>query len=173
MSNMVRPRIPLLLFGMMILAVVLAACGAPAPSEPASSPAEARPPAPSTPTEIVVYKSPSCGCCGDWAEHMEANGFTVQVKNVNDLTDVKRRFQVPAQLQSCHTAVIGDYVIEGHVPAAEVQRLLAEGPDVLGLAVPGMPPGSPGMDYGDARQPYDVYAFDQTGRAEIVASYGP
>ena len=171
---MSRQRQLLMLLGLLAVAAILAACGAPAsPSEQASVNTQADSSS-APPTEVVVYKSPSCGCCGEWAAHMEENGYTVRVKNVNDLTAIKRKFNVPAQMQSCHTAVIGDYVIEGHVPAAEVTRLLSERPtDVAGLAVPGMPAGSPGMDYGGPGQPYDVYAFDAAGRAEVVASYGP
>mgnify|MGYP003702801577 FL=1 len=104
---------------------------------------------------------------------MEGNGYTVQVKNVNDLTKVKRDHQVPPQLQSCHTAVVDGYVIEGHVPVAEVERLLEERPAIAGLAVPGMPVGSPGMEVDGAdAQPYDVIAFDKEGQTQIFASYG-
>ena len=103
---------------------------------------------------------------------MEGNGYTVQVKNVNDLTKVKRDHQVPPQLQSCHTAVVDGYVIEGHVPVAEVERLLEERPAIAGLAVPGMPVGSPGMEVDGADdQHYDVIAFDEEGQTQVFASY--
>ena len=104
---------------------------------------------------------------------MEGNGYTVQVKNLNDLTKVKRDYQVPSQLQSCHTAVVDGYVIEGHVSITEIERLLQERPAIAGLAVPGMPVGSPGMEVdGAAAQPYDVVAFDKEGQTQIFASYG-
>ena len=105
---------------------------------------------------------------------MEENGYTVKVNNLSDLTNVKRDHQVPAELQSCHTAVVDGYIIEGHVPASDIERLLAEKPDIAGLAVPGMPVGSPGMEVtGAADQPYDVIAFDKSGQTEVFASYGP
>lgn len=105
---------------------------------------------------------------------MEENGFTVQVEDVKDLNAVKEEHQVPMQLQSCHTAIVDGYVIEGHVPASDVTRLLAEKPDISGLAVPGMPIGSPGMEAnGAAPQPYDVIAFSTDGSMEVFASYQP
>ena len=104
---------------------------------------------------------------------MEGNGFTVEVENVPDLATLKTRYQVPPGLQSCHTAIVDGYIIEGHVPVTEIERLLTERPDIAGLAVPGMPIGSPGMESdGDALQPYDVIAFDKSGGAEVFASYG-
>ena len=104
---------------------------------------------------------------------MEGNGYAVQVENVNDLNAVKRDHQVPPQLQSCHTAIVDGYIIEGHVPITEIERLLVERPDVAGLAVPGMPVGSPGMEVeGADDQPYDVIAFDKSGEFEVYASYG-
>ncbi len=105
---------------------------------------------------------------------MQENGFAVQREDVNDLGAVKVQYQVPPQLQSCHTAVVDGYIIEGHVPAAEVERLLAERPDIAGLAVPGMPIGSPGMESpGAANEPYDVIAFDEAGNMQVFASYRP
>ena len=103
---------------------------------------------------------------------MEGNGFTIQVENVNDLTTVKQTHQIPPQLQSCHTAIVDGYIIEGHVPVAEIERLLEERPNIAGLAVPGMPVGSPGMEGdGAVDQPYDVIAFDKSGQMEVFASY--
>ena len=103
---------------------------------------------------------------------MEGNGFKMQVKDVKDLTAVKRDHQIPAQLQSCHTAIVDGYIIEGHVPISEVERLLAERPAIAGLAVPGMPVGSPGMEVdGVAKQPFDVIAFDTEGNMQVFASY--
>jgi hypothetical protein len=105
---------------------------------------------------------------------MRGNGYRMQVEDVNDLTAVKREHQVPMQLQSCHTAIVDGYIIEGHVPVEEIERLLAERPDIAGLGVPGMPIGSPGME-GDGTndQPYDVFAFDEAGNLEVFASYRP
>ena len=103
---------------------------------------------------------------------MEENGYVVQVKDVNDLAPVKAQYHIPAALQSCHTAIVDGYVIEGHVPATEIERLLQERPDIVGLAVPGMPLGSPGMDVtGSEAQPYDVLTFDADGNTELFASY--
>lgn len=105
---------------------------------------------------------------------MEENGFVVQVEDVKDLNAVKDEHQVPMQLQSCHTAIVDGYVIEGHVPALDVTRLLEEKPDIAGLAVPGMPLGSPGMEVDGADdQPYDVIAFSEDGSMEVFASYQP
>jgi len=103
---------------------------------------------------------------------VEQHGYTVSVRDVQNLAAVKSQYQVPAQLQSCHTAIVDGYIIEGHVPVADIERLLAERPDIAGLAVPGMPVGSPGMEVdGAAPQPFDVIAFDKSGRTEIFASY--
>ena len=117
---------------------------------------------------VTVYKSPTCGCCAKWVEHMQAAGFEVQTVNQSDVTPKKNELGVPTGVRSCHTATVGDYAIEGHVPAGDVKRLLAEQPGVAGLAVPGMPTGSPGMEMpGRAPQSYQVYAFD-SGRATGV-----
>jgi len=102
---------------------------------------------------------------------MVDNGFPVQVEDVADMGPIKVRYQVPLELQSCHTAIVDGYVIEGHVPVAEIERLLAERPAVLGLAVPGMPAGSPGMETDGPAQPYDVLAFDSAGNTQVFASY--
>jgi len=119
-----------------------------------------------------VYKSPTCGCCGAWVEHMAAAGLRLRVEDVADVTPTKRAQSVPGHLASCHTALIDGYVFEGHVPAAQVRRLLAERPDVRGLAVPGMPIGSPGME-GPTPAPYTVYAFDRAGRGRPFARIEP
>ena len=124
-----------------------------------------------TPT-IEVYKTPTCGCCGLWVEHLERNGFATKVTDLQDLAPLKTQHQVPGRLQSCHTAVVDGYVIEGHVPAADIHRLLKERPAVAGLAVPGMPIGSPGMEVGTTVQPYDVLTFTREGQAGVFASYG-
>lgn len=118
--------------------------------------------------DIVVYKSPTCGCCGKWVEHMEQAGFSVDVENMNDVAPVKRKLGVPARMQSCHTAKVGDYLVEGHVPADLVRRMLDEKPDIKGLAVPGMPMGSPGME-GPRKDPYNVIAVGKDGGYRVYA----
>ena len=120
------------------------------------------------PADITVYKSPTCGCCHMWVKHMEKAGFTLDVKDVNDVTPIKNQMGVPQKLQSCHTAVFGKYVLEGHVPADLVRKLEKEKPQLLGLAVPGMPSGSPGME-GMGKDPYDVVAFDKSGKQWVYA----
>lgn len=111
---------------------------------------------------VTVYKSPTCGCCGDWEKHMQASGFRVDTHKVPNVVPIKRNLGVPEALYSCHTAIVGGYVLEGHVPAADVKRLLSERAKVTGLAVPGMIPGSPGMEQG-APQRYSTIAFDDRG----------
>ena len=118
---------------------------------------------------ITVYKTPSCGCCKKWVQHLEANGFAVTVHDMDNLDEVKRTMGVPDALQSCHTGLVGRYVIEGHVPADLVHKLLAEKPSILGLAVPGMPSGSPGME-GARKDRYNVIAFDRGGKTKLYAS---
>ena len=113
---------------------------------------------------VEVFKTPTCGCCSKWVEHMRANGFTVRTTDLNDLTQIKKSRGVPDQVQSCHTAVVNGYVVEGHVPAADVSRLLKEKPAITGIAVGGMPVGSPGMEYpGTKAQSYDVMSFGKSG----------
>ncbi len=131
-------------------------------------------PEPATPaglSEIVVHKTPTCGCCGAWVDHLRAGGFAVRVVEVADTDTVARRLGVPDTLRSCHTAEVDGYAIEGHVPAGDIRRLLAERPDAAGLAVPGMPAGSPGMEIGDQRDSYDVVQFDRSGTTQVFASY--
>lgn len=123
---------------------------------------------PAAAADVTVYKSPTCGCCGEWVKHLRANGFTVAVKETDNVAPIKARVGVPAGLASCHTALIGDYVVEGHVPAKEIRRLLSEKPAARGLAVPGMPSGSPGMD-GPA-EPYEVVLFGDGGNS-VYARY--
>ena len=120
-----------------------------------------------------VWKSPTCGCCKDWIVHLEANGFRVKVHDVGN-TAARARLKIAAKLGSCHTALVGRYAIEGHVPAADIRRLLKERPDAIGLAVPGMPHGSPGMDgpaYGNRQDPYDVLLIAQDGSTRVFSSY--
>ena len=119
---------------------------------------------------ITVYKSPTCGCCGAWVDHLKENGFSVEVIEQSDVYPEKRRFGVPEKLYSCHTARIDDYTIEGHVPADDIMRLLAEKPAVAGLAVPGMPHGSPGMETGRVDS-YAVISFDTYHNTRIFSRY--
>jgi hypothetical protein len=122
---------------------------------------------------VEVWKDPSCGCCQDWIAHMKASGFELRSYDVGN-TAVRQRLGVPARLGSCHTARVEGYVIEGHVPASEVQRLLRERPPALGLVVPGMPIGSPGMDtpaYGGRRDAYAVLLLGKDGQTRVYASY--
>jgi hypothetical protein len=109
---------------------------------------------------LRVYKGPACGCCGDWEEHMRENGFRVETHEIDDVWPVKRKLAVRDELSSCHTGVVEGYVVEGHVPAADVKRLLRERPKAIGIAVPGMPIGSPGMEQGPP-EPYSTVAFDE------------
>lgn len=117
---------------------------------------------------LAVYKSPSCGCCRAWVDHMRKAGFAVTAHDVDDLSPIKRQFGVPEALESCHTGYVGGYVVEGHVPADVVRRALAERPGIRGLAVPGMPSGSPGMEGGRVDR-YDVVAFDRAGTTRVYA----
>lgn len=121
---------------------------------------------------IQVYKAPTCGCCGLWVAHLEDEGFDVETINVNssELVAVKQTRGVDSDLMSCHTAIVGDYVVEGHVPASDIARLLEERPEIAGLAVPGMPTGSPGME-GPDREPYDVLTFGGEGERRVWASH--
>ncbi|MEJ7810224.1 MAG: DUF411 domain-containing protein [Gemmatimonadaceae bacterium] len=136
---------------------------------PAGGPHSATAALPDTLT-VTVYKSPSCGCCKNWVEHMRANGFRVATVDRDEFTDVKREHGVGEALESCHTALVGGYVVEGHVPAADVRRLLLERPAVLGIAAPGMPMGSPGME-GPRTDRYDVVSFDKSGATKVFASH--
>ncbi|MBW2494005.1 MAG: DUF411 domain-containing protein [Deltaproteobacteria bacterium] len=124
------------------------------------------------PGVITVYKTPTCSCCGKWIEHLEAGGFAVEAIDVENVGQIKQRHGVPAELASCHTALVGGYVIEGHVPAEDLKRLLEERPQIAGLAVPAMPIGSPGME-GPNPEPYEVIAFTKRGSSYTYASHGP
>ncbi len=121
---------------------------------------------------VTMYKNPGCECCTAWAEHMERNGFEVEEKPVDNLYALKFNYKVPNDMGACHTALIGDYVVEGHVPAEDVNRLLKEQPDAKGLAVPGMPTGSPGMEIpGRKAEPFDVMLFSEDGSRSVYASH--
>ncbi|MBW0147942.1 DUF411 domain-containing protein [Marinobacter arenosus] len=120
---------------------------------------------------IHVYKSPTCGCCTDWVKHLEANGFEVEVTETQNLNPVKIDAGLTPALASCHTAFIGDYVIEGHVPADDIHRLIAEAPQAKGLSVPGMPAGSPGMEMGDRKDHFQVLMFNDNGQTRVFSEY--
>jgi hypothetical protein len=143
--------------------------GALAPGLTGRASAQGRQPGPL----VEVWKSPTCGCCKDWIRHMEDNGFRVKANDSGN-TAARARLRVAEKFGSCHTAQVGGYALEGHVPAAEVHRLLKEKPAAVGLAVPGMPIGSPGMDgpeYGGRKDPYDVLLIQANGSAAVYRSY--
>lgn len=150
----------------LILGLVLTGCQPPAPlPEPGPAVAAAGP-------RMTVYKSPSCGCCTAWAERMQVAGFAVSTVDDNNMTAVKERAGIPYGMGSCHTAEVGGYVIEGHVPAQDIQRLLREKPRARGLTVPGMPTGSPGMEQGSRVEPYTVFLIREDGTTEAWAEHG-
>lgn len=139
-------------------------------------------------TEMTVYRSPSCGCCGVWVEHAKKHGFKIEDIKTNEMEAIKQKHHVPAELASCHTTIIGErpraddrrkgtrefdgYVMEGHIPADDIKRFLAEKPDdLIGLAVPGMPIGTPGMEAKDIKQPFQVLAFNDKGEVEVFKEY--
>ncbi len=135
--------------------------------------AASRAAAQTAPLAIEVWKSPSCGCCKDWIRYLENSGFTVKVNDTGN-NDTRRKLGLPGRYGSCHTALIGGYVVEGHVPVREIHRMLAEKPDAIGIAVPAMPIGTPGMDgpaYAGRFDPYDVILVARDGSARIYASY--
>jgi hypothetical protein len=128
-------------------------------------------PAMAGPLQMTVYRSPSCSCCGQWLEHMRKQGFEINDVPTQDMDAVKRKFGIAPKLASCHTAVIGDYVIEGHVPAGDVKKLLQEKPPVVGLTVPGMVSGSPGMEMGGRKEPFSVLSVDKAGNTAKFSDY--
>lgn len=121
--------------------------------------------------EVVMYKDPNCGCCGKWADHLRENGFRVREIATQQMDLVKSEAGVPRALGSCHTAMVGGYVIEGHVPAADVRRLLAEKPPLVGISAPGMPLGSPGMEGPYPAERYDVVGFDAKGSTRVFSKH--
>ena len=130
-------------------------------------------PAAATPQKVTVYKTSTCGCCRLWVDHMKANGFEMQAIDVSaaDVRAVSKAAGLPENGSSCHTAKIGNYVVEGHVPASDVKRLLKEKPAIAGIAAPGMPMGSPGMEQGGAKEPYDVMAFTKDGKMTVYSKH--
>ena len=146
--------------GVSFVALALTTGAAPGPSIDAAA---------KKPT-ITVYTDPGCGCCKSWIEHLIKHGYRVDAKDTPEMTAIKRTLGVPEGLTACHTAIVNGYLIEGHVPAADIARLLKEKPKVAGLAVPGMPMGSPGME-GPRTQRYQVLSFDKAGKTKVFASY--
>lgn len=148
-----RFRIPLIALSLVSLALIVATAGRLLDRE-----------------GVLVFKSPACGCCSKWIDHLENHGFAVESRDVSDVRPVKREHGVPEALAACHTALVGGYVIEGHVPAEDIRRLLRERPSIVGLAVPGMPLGSPGMEARVAES-YEVLAFDVDARTSVFARH--
>lgn len=135
-----------------VAAAALVACAGEAPSR-----------------SVRVYRSPSCGCCGGWVDHLRAAGFEVAVEMMDDVSPVAVRLGVPDALRSCHTGEVAGYFLEGHVPAADVEQLLRERPHAAGIAVPGMPVGSPGMEMGGRRDPFQTLLVDRSGAVSVFA----
>lgn len=131
-----------------------------------SSPSDA----PTKKPVITVYKDPSCGCCKNWIAHLIKHGYRVDAKDSPNMTEIKSTLGVPTGLTACHTAMVNGYLIEGHVPAADIDRLLTQKPKIAGLAVPGMPAGSPGME-GASAQRYQVLTFDKSGKTTVFANH--
>ncbi len=121
--------------------------------------------------DIVVYKNPECGCCTRWVRYLEEKNYNVTIEHTRDIFEVKKRLGVPEKLAACHTAVIDGYVIEGHITHRDIKRLLLFRPEVTGIAVPGMPIGTPGMEQGNTKQPYDVISFDKKGNTGVFAKH--
>ena len=149
-------------------ALVAAAAGC----DRASAPAAKAPAAPAPRPELVIYKTPWCGCCKGWVTHMTRAGFTPRVVELEDLAPIREKYGVPFELSSCHTGVVGGYVVEGHVPLADVDRLLREKPKALGLTVPGMPLGSPGMESPTGeREAFETLLLLDGGRTRVFARH--
>ncbi len=123
------------------------------------------------PIDIVVYRSPTCECCGRWLEHLKKNNFNVKDIVTDDVQAIKNKYGVSEAMASCHTAIVDGYVIEGHVPANDIMKLLKNKPKIVGIAVPGMPSGTPGMEMGDRKDAYNVMSFDKENHYEVFSSY--
>ena len=158
-SSQIRQFVKLLTLGLVTIAAMIVLW-----SEPSMAAA-------SKASKITVYRDPSCSCCGGWIAHLAASGFQpIEISTLN-MDTLKQQHSVPNDLASCHTAVMQGYVIEGHVPVEDIKRLLAEHPKVTGIAVPGMPVGTPGMENGDQREPFTVFSFDKQGNARAFNQY--
>ncbi|MDD5319112.1 MAG: DUF411 domain-containing protein [Methylococcales bacterium] len=125
----------------------------------------------SKPVDIVVYRSPTCNCCGKWLEHLKNNNFNVKDIVTNDVEAIKHKYGVSEAMASCHTAIVGSYVVEGHVPPNDIMTLLKIRPNVAGIAVPGMPSGTPGMEMDGRKDPYNVMSFDKENHYQVFNSY--
>ena len=121
---------------------------------------------------VEVWRSPTCGCCGEWVKHLQKNGFATRIHMVDDTSSIRAKLGIPEKLGSCHTASVGGYAIEGHVPASDIRRLLAQKPKARGLAAPGMPAGSPGMDIPNS-PPFDVVLVGEDGKPTLFARHTP
>ena len=126
-------------------------------------------PAHAAPIPVTLYKNPECGCCDGYADYLRRHGFTVTAKATNDLSEISRKAGIPPDLQGCHTAFIGDYVVDGHVPVEAIKKLLAERPAIRGITLPGMPEGSPGM-YGKKTGPFTIYAIGADGKSSVYTT---
>ncbi|NOT85149.1 MAG: DUF411 domain-containing protein [Methylococcaceae bacterium] len=123
------------------------------------------------PIDIVVNRSKTCGCCGKWLEHLKNNNFNVVDNMLDDVQSIKTQHGVSPEMASCHTALVGGYVVEGHVPASDIKKLLASKPKVIGISVPGMPAGTPGMEMGDKQDAYQVLSFDKNQKTHVFSQY--
>jgi hypothetical protein len=153
-------------FTIAVSAVAVLALGLGAAAQQKSAAATALP-------KVTVYKTSSCGCCRLWVDHLKTNGFDVQAMDISaaEVRAVSKAAGLKDEDTSCHTAKIGNYVVEGHVPAADIKRMLTEKPAIAGLSAPGMPMGSPGMEQGNMKQPYDVLAFKKDGTSTVFAKH--
>lgn len=121
--------------------------------------------------EMTVYRSPSCGCCSIWIEHAKKHGFKITDIKTDNMAAIKQQYHISPDLESCHTAIIDGYVMEGHIPADDIKRFLKQKPDAIGLSVPGMPLGTPGMEAGETKQPFAVFAFNKTDNPQVFNEY--
>lgn len=153
-------------FFILFLVFLAGACGDPVRSDRQAVHANDR-----EKLDITVYRSPSCGCCSGWIEHLRRRQFQVNDVKTEDMNAIKRKYGVPPKMASCHTAIVGGYVIEGHVPAEDIREFLAKKPDVAGISVPQMPVGTPGMEMGDRKDPFSVISFSKSGEAKVFKHY--
>ena len=156
------------ILSLLVMCSVAACTKEEAQSATAESNGVAAPASISSAPSVTVYKDPNCGCCSKWVDYMRKNGFNVTAIDTSDVASVKAKYGIASELHSCHTAIVGDYAIEGHVPAEEIHRMLKEKPTIAGLAVPGMPTGSPGME-GAIKEKYDILTFDRAGKTTVYA----
>ena len=152
--------------GIVVLGVTLSAWGYAARPEAAATPETV-----AAATTVTVFKDPNCGCCKEWVTHLRKHAFEVVARDTSDLASIKTTARVPRQLNSCHTAFVNGYVVEGHVPAADIQRMLKEKPKIAGIAVAGMPAGSPGMEVPGRVDRYEVIAFGRDGSTSVFARH--